>query len=128
MLIEGLEQADLLNALLASALVSLPAYASKDPLKLPAPHRLAFRELGLSIGLHGIGKMPGLLEQAPDNVAGKRTLHSLIERLMQYTVLSQRIETFWLDPNNHGSGWTTHREINMVMLATSLAPYGYLSL
>ncbi len=129
MFIEGLEQAGLLNALLDSALISLQAYASSDPLKLPARYRLAFRELGLSIGLHGIEKMPELLEQAPQNITGKHTLHSLIERLMQYTVLSDRIETFWLDPsNNRGSGWTAHRDINRVMLATSLAPDGYLSL
>ena len=48
---------------------------------------------------------------------------------MQYTLLSDRIETFWLDPsNNQGSGWMAHRDINSVMLATSLAPDGYLSL
>ena len=71
MLIEGLEQADLLDALLGSALVSLRSYASRDPLKLPARHRLAFRELGLSIGLHAIEKMPGLLEQAPRDFTRK---------------------------------------------------------
>jgi hypothetical protein len=127
--IKGLKQADLLNDLLGSALVSLRSYASSDPLKLPARYRLAFRELGLSIGLHGIEKMRRSLERSPHDFIRNHTLHSLIERLMQYTALSDRIETFWLDPSNsQGSGWLAHRDINGVMLATSLAPDGYLSL
>jgi hypothetical protein len=47
---------------------------------------------------------------------------------MQYIPLRESIETTWLDPANRQTGeWMAHREINMVMLATSLAPEGYLS-
>jgi hypothetical protein len=43
--------------------------------------------------------------------------------------LAQTIEKFWLDPRNRESEtWAGHRDINMVMLATSLAPDGYLTL
>jgi len=95
----------------------------------PAQYRLGFRELGLSIGLHAIEKIPGLLEQTPRDFNTKRRLHSRTEGLMQYTPLSDSIETFWLDPaNKQASEWMAHRDINMVMLATSLAPDGYLSL
>jgi hypothetical protein len=129
MLIEGLEQADLLDALLSSSLVSLQSYSSRDFLKLPAQYRLGFRELGLSIGLHAIEKMPGLPEQTQRDFNTKRRLHSRTEGLMQYTPLSDSIETLWLDPaNRQASEWMAHRDINMVMLATSLAPDGYLSL
>ena len=39
------------------------------------------------------------------------------------------IEAFWRDPANRRSNtWTEHRDINEVMLATSLAPDGYLML
>jgi len=39
------------------------------------------------------------------------------------------IEKFWLDPaSRENKTWRAHREINMVMLATSLAPEGFLSL
>jgi hypothetical protein len=33
----------------------------------------------------------------------------------------------WLDPSNQASAnWSEHEDINAVMLATSLAPEGYL--
>jgi hypothetical protein len=43
--------------------------------------------------------------------------------------LREKIEQFWLDgKNREASTWTEHREINMVMLATSLAPDGFLGI
>jgi hypothetical protein len=43
--------------------------------------------------------------------------------------LIEAVEAFWLEPRNRETNtWTEHREINMVMLATSLAPDGYLLL
>jgi hypothetical protein len=48
-----------------------------------------------------------------------------------WTILSliEKIEMFWLDgTNREANSWTEHRDINMVMLATSLAPDGYLAL
>ncbi len=48
---------------------------------------------------------------------------------MQFVPLSEIIEGFWLEPRNREAiTWVAHREINMVMLATSLAPEGYLTL
>lgn len=47
---------------------------------------------------------------------------------MQYVPLGDAIEAFWLERRNRESGsWMEHRNINMVMLATSLSPDGYLS-
>jgi hypothetical protein len=127
--IENLDRADLLDALLNSSLISLQTYSNSDFLRLPAQYRLGFRELGLSIGLHAVEKMPGLLKQTPCDLNAKRLLHSRIVELMQYTSLSNSIEAFWLDPaNRQASEWMSHRDINGVMLATSLAPDGYLSL
>ena len=52
-----------------------------------------------------------------------------IESLLPYTPLADLIEDFWLDPQNtEGPTWTEHREINMVMLAASLSPDGYLGI
>jgi hypothetical protein len=127
--IEGLELADLLDDLLGSSLVSLQSTASRDFLKFPSHYRLAFRELGLSIGLHALEKLAGLIQQAPRDLGRKDRLLSRAERLMQYLPLRERIETYWLAPANRQAGaWMAHRDINMVMLATSLAPEGYLSL
>jgi len=48
---------------------------------------------------------------------------------MSVAPLRDIIEAFWLaTANRQASSWTGHRDINMVMLATSLAPDGYLSL
>jgi hypothetical protein len=129
-IIEGVDQADLLEVLLDSSMIGLQSYArGRSPLKLPANYRLAFRELGLSIGLHAMEKLTGLIKQAPDDFGSKQRLHSRAESLMQYTSLSNVIETFWLEPaNRQASSWSDHRDINMVMLATSLAPDGYLTL
>jgi len=48
---------------------------------------------------------------------------------MHYAPLAEIIETFWLEPENReSSSWAEHHGINMVMLATSLAPEGYLNI
>lgn len=126
---ESFEQANLLEILLDSSLLGLESYVRENPLKLPADYRLAFRELGLSIGLRTVEKLQGLIEQNPAFFNKKDSLLSRIENLMQYALLSESIETFWLEHTNRESNsWTAHREINMVMLATSLAPDGYLTL
>ena len=129
-ILEGFDQTDFLEVLLDSSMIGLESYArGMNPLKLPANYRLAFRELGLSIGLHAIEKMQGLVKQAPNNVDMKQRLHSRVESLMRHTLLSEVIETFWLEPvNRQANTWREHRDINMVMLATSLAPDGYLTL
>jgi len=123
------EHIDLLGILLDSSLPGLESYARKNPLKLPADYRLAFRELGLSIGLRAVERLQKLITGNPGLFNKKLRLHSRIEKLMRYTSFSERIEMFWLEDTNQGaSSWTEHHDINMVMLATSLAPDGYLAL
>ena len=52
-----------------------------------------------------------------------------MEALMGYERFIETIEQFWLEPANRETGtWTEHRDINGVMLATSLAPDGFLSI
>jgi hypothetical protein len=53
----------------------------------------------------------------------------LLKTLRNYMPLQEQIEEFWLDPGNReAASWKDHADINMVMLATSLAPEGYLNL
>ncbi len=127
---EGVDETDLLEVILDSSLISLQSYTGGgDALKLPATYRLAFRELGFSIGLHAIDEMRELIGQVPHDYKMKQRIQSRFERLMGYTPLGDVIDTFWLDPaNRRAVSWTEHRDINMVMLATSLAPNGYLVL
>jgi len=125
----SLEQTGLLESLLESSLIGLDSFVKEDSLKLPAGYRLAFRELGLSIGLHAVEKVRELIEGKSGFFRGRDSLHSLVKSLSRYAELRETIETFWLEGANREAGsWTEHRDINNVMLATSLAPNGFLEL
>jgi hypothetical protein len=124
-----LEQTALLEVLVGSSLPGLESYGRKNPLRVPADDRLAFRELGLSIGLRAAERLERLIEENLRLFNKKLPLHSQIKRLMRYRSFSEIIEMFWLkDANREADSWIAHRDINMVMLATSLAPDGYLTL
>ncbi len=123
------EQTDLLETLLDSSLMGLESFVRMNPLKLPVDYRLAFRELGLSIGMRVVQKLHGLIEEKPALFKKSLPLRKNIEMLMQYTWLIEIIENFWLErTNREAKSWMDHRDINMVMLATSLAPDGFLTL
>ncbi|MFX0172412.1 MAG: hypothetical protein ACFE9L_10860 [Candidatus Hodarchaeota archaeon] len=66
-------------------------------------HDLAFRELGLAIGLQAAKRMSVLKE---------------------HWLLIDKINSYWLQ----NSDWMEHQDINRVMLATSLAPESFLSI
>jgi hypothetical protein len=120
-------QTGLLGDLLDASLVGLRAFAKEDPLKLPADYRLAFRELGLSIGLGVVERLPKLVEQNEHTFGKDHDLKVRVKALKQYELLKESIENFWLQPENQeAETWIAHCDINMVMLATSLSPDGYL--
>jgi hypothetical protein len=131
---------DLPCKLLTDALAGLDSFARENPLDHPADFRLAFRELGLSIGLRAAEKLGEFLKTRGQNNdrawaeplltrKDRRSQRTPGEQLQEYAPLREQIESFWLDRRNRaGQSWTDHREINMVMLATSLAPDGYLTL
>jgi len=115
--------------LLNASLAGLDAFAREDVLRLPADYRLAFRELGLSIGLKAAERLPVLVERNEPAFSKERELKVRMKALTQYGVLSEAIDGFWLEPEHQEiQSWTEHRDINMVMLATCLAPDGYLTL
>ena len=104
--------------------MSLGRSTSLSPLlALSADRRLAFRELGLAIGLHALEQVESLLE-------GDEELADTTEKqLHEYQRLAEQIEAYWAAPDVRRCGaWTQHDDINTVMLATSLAPEGYLHL
>lgn len=122
------EQTDLMETVLDSSLIGLKSYVTGNSLKLPVRYRLAFRELGLSIGLRAVDRLQELIVQNP-GVFKKYPMYSRIESLIRYRPLSGIIETFWLErTNREAATWMAHRDINMVTLATSMAPDGYLTL
>jgi hypothetical protein len=104
----------LLETLLEQALIGLRAFVGMGSLQAPAGRRLAFRELGLAIGLAGVQRA-GLAKSADD--------------LNDFLPLRAWILDFWReDEHRRVTSWTDHRDINEVMLATALAPAGYLDL
>ncbi|HLO25879.1 MAG TPA: hypothetical protein VK187_07185, partial [Geobacteraceae bacterium] len=126
---DGFREADLLENVLASALDGLHAFAADNPLKYRAAHRLAFRELGLAIGLKSVAKLQGWLAENHDRFGKESLLPRQVTALAGYLPLADIIERFWLDGKNRDTdSWLEHREINMVMLATCLAPEEFLTI
>ena len=118
---------DLLEHLLAAALVGLKYYARSEELQAPAEHRLAFRELGLAIGLHTVELMWQAAGQS--RTAISPGVRAELEALIRYVPLGEEIESFWRAPaHQRASTWSEHHDINEVMLATRLAPDGFLVL
>ena len=91
----------------------------------PAAHRLAFRELGLAIGLRAL---PIIAELVAKDSGVPPVLASSIQLLLQHEWLYDKIVTFWLPHAEHpDEQWQEHRNINEVMLATALIPDRFLS-
>jgi hypothetical protein len=108
---------ELLGRVVAAAEAGLALYARGGPPAEPASRRLAFRELGLAIGLHALERMMARRERFPTPLAN----------LARYLPLAKRIDDFWCAADSRqGPTWRAHGDINAVMLATSVAPDGYL--
>jgi len=118
----GMVRRELLHQLLVEAERSMHGLDWSMLLSRAAVHRLAFRELGLAIGIHGLPRIKRLVGQNP-------LLATVSDGMQQYQPLAEQIEAFWSEPVHRLSKtWIDHRDINMVMLATSVAPESYLQL
>jgi hypothetical protein len=119
--------ADLLDALLVAALRGLADYARQHDLRYPASRRLAFRELGLAIGLSALELIEKETRTEHRHFSRSAEVHEQIRALTPYVALGSEIKSFWLDPEHRETHiWAEHRDINEVMLATSLVPSGFL--
>ena len=111
--LDQLGAADLRDRVLDDAAAGLEAWAQTGELDQPAESRLAFRELGLAIGLAAID--------------GMEVVRPSFATLVNLAPMRERIEAFWREPSHRQVGtWREHRNINDVMLATALVPWGYL--
>jgi len=110
MIMSGLHYQDLLKTVLDSALFGMESFTKNNQLKFPADYRLAFRELGLSIGLKSVKLLMGCIKENPD-LFGWR-VQQQVESLMNYEPLADTIERFWIDDKNRKFGsWIEHQEI-----------------
>lgn len=119
----------LLGTLLAAALESLRLAEIERELDRPAVRRIAFRELGLAIGLSGLAPIERELSGEPARFAHRETIEALLGALAREARLAAKIVSFWLVPEHRSTAvYRGHRDINDVMLATSLCPLGVVAL
>ena len=117
----------LLGLLLAAAAGGLHAWLQQRPLARDPEERLAFRELGLAIGLSAASRLWRLLEHDHAPITGQPAVRASLDALIAQVPLARRITAHWSEPEARASAtWQAHEDINAVMLATSLAPSGYL--
>src|SRR6516225_2743670 len=104
---------ELLGQLTDASVKSLRAFLASRSLRRSSSQRLAFRELGLAIGLMAA---PTIIDEA----------RATKDR---YRFLADQLVNTWL-PLAHSPDelWQAHRDINDVMLATALAPQTFLSI
>jgi len=97
-------------------------------LKRPAWQRLAFRELGLAIGLRAVPIIANEFQNKRNAFGSRASVLRSIDLLLPYERLSDEIIDFWLPfAENPDESWKTHQDINEVMLATAIAPSTFLS-
>ncbi len=117
--------AQLFSRVLRDAARSLDLVTVGAYMQGPADERLAFRELGLSIGLAAVERLDA--RRRAGALPGQGEGGATLDRLLRHIRLRDRIEGFWLDTGNRATpSWREHEDINAVMLATSLVPEGYL--
>ena len=120
---------DLLHAVLDAALRGLAEYVKQNERSDSASRRLAFRELGLAIGLSAVPLIEAQIEEKRQDFAPAAGVHGQLRALRPYVALRSQIQAFWLRPEHREArSWAEHCDINEVMLATSLVPHGFLSL
>jgi hypothetical protein len=121
----GLPLRGLLRSLLEAAQEGTARYAQSDALRYGAAYRLAFRELGLGIGLHGVSLMEALNASGIEN----DVLAEQLGGLQAFVPLAEVLEMYWLRPEHQQvPTWREHEDINAVMLATSLLPDRFLTM
>jgi hypothetical protein len=114
------ETSRLLESLIESADRGMRRFESARSLERPARSRLAFRELGLAIGIEGVERFGESIEQ---QIGQPERVESILERFE----MVGRVVDFWLQPaHREQPTWSGHRDINEVMLASALAPGGVL--
>ena len=123
------ENDGLLAALLQAAMAGVSHYERLGELERGPAQRLAFRELGLAIGLQALEPIGRAREAAPAAFRDTAVLDESLAGLQERSGMGTEIERFWSQPAHQAArSWLEHEDINAVMLATSLVPGGLLEL
>jgi hypothetical protein len=116
----------LFDDLLAACARGLSAFRASRPLDDPVAWRLAFRELGLAIGLRAL---PVIGDPARHEKPGHPARSRAIDLLQRAQPLADEIVAAWLPQVQQGDEtWRAHQDINEVMLASALIPDTFLAI
>jgi hypothetical protein len=106
----------------------LTAFLVGGQLGQPAAYRLAFRELGLAIGLRALPDMANALAKDRGEFGSGSALHRTIAFLLSQESVAEGIVSLWAPhARRDDDGWRAHRDINDVMLAAALIPNALLT-
>lgn len=98
--------------------VGLRHFRHGGSLEAPSSRRLAFRELGLAIGLQA---EPVISSASADSTGLAKAVAPHVMSLRSMAGVGDRVVSFWADRERHAEPlWQDHRDINEVMLATAL--------
>lgn len=125
----GMDDARLTEEIAGACCQGLTAWLASGGMNQPAAYRLAFRELGLAIGLRGVPILDQALRSGAKGYGTRPGLWRAVDMLLSYQPLGQAITDDWMqDARQREQGWRAHQDINDVMLATSLLPDRFLSI
>jgi hypothetical protein len=120
---------DLLEALLDGCSYGLTSFVSAGHLARAISNRLAFRELGLAIGLKAVSAIAHEITKRGSYFENRGDLRRSVNMLQQHESIGDEIIGGWLPhAENQDKSWRAHQEINEVMLATALIPNTFLSI
>ena len=120
---------DLLEGLLNSCSYGLTSFVRAGYLTNTVSNRLAFRELGLAIGLKAVSAIAHTIEEQQSHFENRSGLSRSIGLLQRHMPIGDEIIGAWLAYAEHQDKiWRAHQDINEVMLATALAPNTFLSI
>jgi hypothetical protein len=127
----GNEQFDdlhLLEEILEACRNGLAGLLAGRYLNQPVSQRLAFRELGLAIGLRAFPIISNAMKKNNGPFGSRTAVQRIVDQLSRYEPLSEEIVSVWLPhAQNQDQVWKSHQDINDVMLATALIPDTFLS-
>jgi hypothetical protein len=122
----GNEQVDdihLLEDILGASRNGLASLLAGRYLNQPVSYRLAFRELGLAIGLKALPIISDAMNKSDGPFESRTAVRRIVDQLSRYESLSEKIISVWLPhAANQDQIWQSHQDINDVMLATALIP------
>jgi hypothetical protein len=111
---------DLLICLLKDGLTSLKELCKEKYHLIPAENRLAFREIGLSLGFLAIFRLKNSVNPSFsfDDPFQRQVAH-YVDLILNYSDIGQTITNYWsLEEHRLSETWLEHQDINEVMMST----------